>query len=347
MDIVLSVLDTLVFDRIYATVLPLGIDVGGVAGKVGGAVNGTTPFGVVHERDPISEYFGVFPSNYADLSMLSRGDWRRQLFSLFLITWIFGVLLYFIGSLFSYVFIFDKRTFDHPKFLKNQIRQEIATTMKSLPFMAILTAPFFFIEIRGYSKLYYNLSDMPTWYNFFQFPFFLFFTDGLIYFIHRGLHHGSVYKTLHKPHHKWIMPTPFASHAFHPVDGFAQSLPYHIFPFLFPLHKFGYIGLFIFVNCWTILIHDGEFVADHPAINGAACHTYHHLYFNYNYGQFTTFWDRIGGSYRRPDAALFDKEQRMAKEQWKKQVGEMETIVKAVEGDDGYREYAHDNKKTI
>ena len=36
---------------------------------------------------------------------------------------------------------------------------------------------------------------------------------------------------------QWLVPTPFASHAFHWLDGFAQSSPYHIFVFLFPLHK--------------------------------------------------------------------------------------------------------------
>lgn len=30
----------------------------------------------------------------------------------------------------------------------------------------------------------------------------------------------------------------------------------------------------------------------------AAHHTDHHLLFNYNYGQFFTLWDRIGGSYK-------------------------------------------------
>lgn len=66
---------------------------------------------------------------------------------------------------------------------------------------------------------------------------FVAFTDAFIYLIHRGLHHRSVYRYLHKTHHTWKVPTPFASHAFHPVDGFLQSCPYHIYPFLFPLHK--------------------------------------------------------------------------------------------------------------
>ena len=127
--------------------------------------------------------------------------------------------------------------------------------MISMPVMAIFTAPCFLLEVRGYSHLYDAPSEAPfRLYNYLQFPFFIAFTDLCIYWIHRGLHHKAIYKTLHKPHHKWIMPTPFASHAFHPLDGFAQSIPYHVFPILFPLQKFAYIVLFIFINFWTIMI---------------------------------------------------------------------------------------------
>ena len=94
--------------------------------------------------------------------------------------------------------------------------------MWSLPQMAVLTAPWFLAEVRGYSKLYMNPDDYGWWYMVFQYPLFLVFTDFWIYWIHRGLHHPIVYKTLHKPHHRWIVPTPFASHAFHPIDGYSQ-----------------------------------------------------------------------------------------------------------------------------
>jgi Delta7-sterol 5-desaturase len=158
--------------------------------------------------------------------------------------------------------------------------------------MAFLTGFCFLVDVRGYAKLYDRAEEAPfPLYNVLQFPFFLLFTDMCIYFIHRGLHHPRVYKTLHKPHHKWIMPTPFASHAFHPVDGFLQSVPYHLFPLLFPLQKFAYVALFVFVNVWTIMIHDGEYMANSPVLNGSACHTMHHLYVSPSYysaqGRFT------------------------------------------------------------
>lgn len=87
-------------------------------------------------------------------------------------------------------------------------------------------------------------------------------------------------------------------------------------------------------------IDDGEYVANSPIINGAACHTMHHLYFNYNYGQYTTLWDRLLGSYRKPNMELFYKETKMATKEWEKQVAEMEKVVADVEGDDSFREYA-------
>lgn len=125
----------------------------------------------------------------------------------------------------------------------------------------------------------------------------------MIYFVHRWLHWPAVYKRLHKPHHKWVIPTPFASHAFNPFDGYLQSIPYHLFVYIFPLHKYTYLGLFCTVNLWSIFIHDSDMIVGHPLeriINGPAHHTLHHMYFVYNYGQYFTWADRVGGSYRHP-----------------------------------------------
>jgi len=204
-----------------------------------------------------------------------------------------------------------------------------------MPLMALLSVPSFLLEVRGYSKMYDSSADGPgLWYDIVQFPFFIAFTDCFIYWIHRGLHHKSIYKHLHKAHHKWVVPTPFASHAFHPLDGFAQSVPYHVFPFLFPMKKLAYVAIFTFVNFWTITIHDGEYAMNSEIINGAACHTMHHLYFNYNYGQFTTLWDRLGGSYRKPNEELFHKEEKLSEKEWARQKKEAESMITEVEGVD-------------
>lgn len=246
----------------------------------------------------------VYPSDWHE------DDWKRQLLTLFLLMNVGGWLLYMISASFSFLFIFDRRLMQHPLILENQIRREIKVASSSIPFMAVPTVFIFLLEVKGYSKLYWYDRPNQTWPNFLfeigcSVVLFLLFTDFLIYWIHRGLHHQSVYKYLHKTHHLWKVPTPFASHAFHPIDGFLQSCPYHIYPFLFPLHKIVYLSLFLAVNFWTVSIHDGDYRVPEvlkPIVNGSAHHTDHHLLYNYNYGQFFTLWDRIGGSFRTPDA---------------------------------------------
>jgi lathosterol oxidase len=84
MDIILSVADTFLFDRLYAAALP----------RPDAAASNTTALFSEKpiELDPVSEYFGWQPSEYANLSQLSRDNDLRQFFSLFLITWYDSVL---------------------------------------------------------------------------------------------------------------------------------------------------------------------------------------------------------------------------------------------------------------
>ena len=237
-----------------------------------------------------------------------ENDCYRQLISLLFVVNIGGVIMYLSLASFSFYFVFDRALMKHPLILEHQIYKEIMVTLKSVPFMSFPTVLLFLVEVRGYSRLY--LPATISW------PLLvgdiilstiglLVFTDALIYWIHRGLHHRSVYKYLHKVHHRWKVPTPFASHAFHPIDGFLQSCPYHLYPFIFPLNKYVYLGFFVFVNIWTVSIHDGDYRVPEflrPFVNGSAHHTDHHLLYNYNYGQYLTLWDRIGGSFRYPNA---------------------------------------------
>ncbi|CDK29070.1 unnamed protein product [Kuraishia capsulata CBS 1993] len=362
MDIGLEIADTFAFDILYAKILPASLS-NYLEPQIGSFKNATASTSALWDtvsQHPYGQYvlkylspndvkiYGVDAplhlfeeTPWTHASLLGRANMLRQSLTLFTIMTIFGWLLYLSVASLSYVFVYDKANFNHPRYLKNQISLEIKHAMSSIPVMVIFTVPWFLLELRGYSKLYWevNESNGGYWALVYQLPCFIMFTDCWIYFIHRALHWPSIYKTYHKPHHKWIVCTPFASHAFHPFDGYAQSLPYHWYPFLFPLHKVSYLVLFTFVNFWTVMIHDGEYMSNDPIINGAACHTIHHLYFNYNYGQFTTLWDRMCGSYKEPDRELFDSKAKKDKKTWEKQAAKMDQIRTQVEGKDDFRVY--------
>jgi lathosterol oxidase len=61
-------------------------------------------------------------------------------------------------------------------------------------------------------------------------------------------------------------------------------------------------------------------------INSSAHHSVHHLYFNYNYGQYFTFWDRFGGSHRQPTEEQYNDLLRNDQKVWAKQAIDADNI---------------------
>ena len=118
-----------------------------------------------------------------------------------------------------------------------------------------LTAPIFVAQIRGYSKLYGSPEEGPGyWYEAAQFLFFLVFSDTMMYWLHRLFHLPLLFNTMHKGHHRFIIPTPFSSYAFNPVEAYIMSLPIHAYGFILPMSKFAYLVIFLMTNIWSFLL---------------------------------------------------------------------------------------------
>ncbi|WWC67337.1 uncharacterized protein I206_101245 [Kwoniella pini CBS 10737] len=306
MDILLHYTDEYIFDSIYSYLLP-----NPHIPNTRSSLSEELLYNKTNLNSDYSTSITYYPppnnNNEITGSLLSRDNILRQGISIFTIALLGAYIMYFLFCSISYFFFYDKRLEYHPKFLKNQKLKEIKSSLIAAPIIDLITLPWFLGEVNGYSKLYENIEDFGWLYLIGSCLMFLLFTDLAIYWIHRIEHHPLIYKHIHKPHHKWIVPTPYAALAFHPLDGYAQSLPYHIFPFLFPLHKYAYLGLFVFVQFWTILIHDGDMISGHfleRYINSPAHHTLHHLYFTVNYGQYFTWADSFWDSYRSPEDKL-------------------------------------------
>lgn len=231
----------------------------------------------------------------------------HQMFVFWLILTVGGSLLYLFFCSISYRIFFrvGKQKFfpktidpDNEKELQHQIKHEIWIALASIPFMSCLMMPAAVFSHRGYSKMYYQITEETGGWREIVISTILFFgfTDCLVYIFHRGLHHPVIYKHVHKLHHTYKYTTPFSSHAFNPCDGFGQGVSYYLFTFLYPVHHIQFIILFLFVNFWTISIHDQVDFGGH-FMNTTGHHTIHHEKFNYDYGQYSTVWDRLGGTY--------------------------------------------------
>ncbi|EGA85785.1 Erg3p [Saccharomyces cerevisiae VL3] len=172
MDLVLEVADHYVLDDLYAKVLPASLAANipvkwqKLLGLNSGFSNSTILQETLNSKNAVKEcrrFYGQVPflfdmSTTSFASLLPRSSILREFLSLWVIVTIFGLLLYLFTASLSYVFVFDKSIFNHPRYLKNQMAMEIKLAVSAIPWMSMLTAPWFVMELNGHSKLYMKID---------------------------------------------------------------------------------------------------------------------------------------------------------------------------------------------
>lgn len=222
---------------------------------------------------------------------------------LFVMTLGFGLVLYAVLAGGSYLafFVWGRRRFV-PDYRPDpaEIRKSLQWSFYSLAGNAVFFLPVQLLIVFGNSRVYYGIEPYGWPYLIVSLIGALVVAETLIYWIHRALHTRWLYRVIHVHHHKFREPTPLSCVAFHPVDSFSQSFPYHLYALLVPINFWLYLGLVMFVTLWTVMIHDRVRFVPGGIVNHTGCHTAHHWYQKYNYGQYFTFWDRLCGTYRDP-----------------------------------------------
>ena len=134
-----------------------------------------------------------------------------------------------------------------------------------------------------------------------QLPTFFAIEDFYFYWVHRALHHKSVYKYVHKIHHEHTHPFGIAAEYAHPVETFFLGIGTLLGPLFFAKHM---------VTLWAWLtVRLFETVEDHsgydlpfnptnliPFWGGAVHHDFHHKTFAGPYSSIFTWCDWAFGT---------------------------------------------------
>ncbi|KAF0693563.1 Aste57867_15428 [Aphanomyces stellatus] len=125
--------------------------------------------------------------------------------------------------------------------------------------------------------------------------------DFYFYWIHRLLHHKSVYKHVHKLHHEYAAPFGITAEYAHPVETMLLGVGTFLGPFLLTRHL---LTLWVWLAVRLV-----ETIDDHsgyelpwawsnfvPFWAGPVHHDYHHEKFQDNYASVFTIWDYIFGT---------------------------------------------------
>ena len=164
--------------------------------------------------------------------------------------------------------------------------------------LPMISSTFTFTEILG---IPYEYERIPAWYILCGKAFIcMLIEDVWHYFFHRLLHHGALYKHIHKIHHNFQAPFGMAAEYAHPIETVVLGGGFFIGILLFCDH-------IIFMWVWMCLrvfeavdAHTGynHWQPFHmlPFYGGAHFHDFHHRNFVGNYSSTFTYLDKLFGT---------------------------------------------------
>jgi sterol desaturase/sphingolipid hydroxylase (fatty acid hydroxylase superfamily) len=158
------------------------------------------------------------------------------------------------------------------------------------------------VAVPGYLLFYYGIVafDYSTnvWSVFVDFLLLLVVVDFLVFIFHLLAHRLSFFKNFHLVHHSHVEFNELSLYVMHPVEAIGLGI---IFTLLFIFMSFNIYAVIIFLIFnwyWGVVAHftptDNQ---KSTLLTNNLFHATHHKEANYNYGFYTTIWDRIFKSY--------------------------------------------------
>ncbi len=188
----------------------------------------------------------------------------------------------------------------------NDYKREFISSLRTVLIFAVMTiSTVLFIEFG-----FVNISNGPISWPIFavQLAAMIVAHDAYFYWMHRALHHKSLFRIAHLYHHKSRTPTPWAAYSFASIEAAAEAAfvpaylllvsstgaPMYDFAiFIFLAHMIvrnvmGHAGVELFPAGWTRSLLGWITTTTH--------HDLHHSQGSTNFGLYFTWWDRMMGT---------------------------------------------------
>ena len=183
---------------------------------------------------------------------------------------------------------------------KAQIKREILYSLLTFLIYGSSIWLFIYWEAHDYTKSYENITEYGLGYFLVSILIMILIHDTYFYWSHRLIHHSKFFKYIHKVHHGFKSPTPWASFAFHPWEAIISLGFIPLILFILPHHKWALVIFITFLTFYNVLIHLGFSIPKLKSLsfmNSPDAHDFHHSKAKMNYGLYFTFWDKWMGTY--------------------------------------------------
>jgi lathosterol oxidase len=195
-----------------------------------------------------------------------------------------------------------RRIQQHPRRASQPKREFLCSTLSVLIFTALLTFIVWLTSL-GYTRVYFDVDSLGWGYWCLSVGAMALVHDTYYYWAHRWMHHPRVFRHVHKLHHQFGDPTPYASYAFHPWEALVEVAWFLPLALVLPLHP-GAVALYIVIlTVLNVVSHMGYEFYPVSVARYFITSTHHNLHHSRASGHFMLYfnlWDRLMGT-NHPD----------------------------------------------
>jgi sterol desaturase/sphingolipid hydroxylase (fatty acid hydroxylase superfamily) len=218
---------------------------------------------------------------------------------------VFGRYVLIAGAFFGYFYLWQperwrERKLGARKYSSIQYRRELTWSAITALIFSVAGAAMVLLWQQGFTRIYLELDAFGYWYLPASLAVYMLVHETYYYWLHRWMHHPSVYPLVHKIHHQSIVASPWTAFSFHPIEGLLQAIFLPIMVVLIPIHPSVLLMQLALMTFSSVINHlDIEIYPKNFHTNifgkwliGASHHSLHHSEFKYNFGLYFTFWDK-------------------------------------------------------
>ena len=219
------------------------------------------------------------------------------------LTFFFGHFLVLAGLAYGVVWWQCSELFGHRR-IQLRPRQarpwtELQHSTISILIFALLLCGLWAVSEAGFTRVYFVFAEHGVVYFVFSIVAMAVVHDTYYYFAHRFMHHPKVFRHVHKVHHSFSNPTPFASYAFHPLEALIEVAWIGPLVLIMPIHPAAFAIYVVILTIFNVISHLGyEFYRPGVAkwFITSTHHNMHHAGSKGHYMLYFNLWDRLLGS---------------------------------------------------
>jgi len=199
----------------------------------------------------------------------------------------------------------SQRTYPPQQFRKEIIRSTLTSILFGLSGALLLL-----MWQKGVARIYEDIHAYPLWWMPVSLAIALVLQETYYYWLHRWMHHPSVYRVVHQWHHDSQIASPWTAFSFHPIEGLIQAIFLPLILLFLPMNVWVLVAMLLIMSFSSVINHLDieiypEWFARVPLLRtliGATHHALHHKQFRYNYGLYFTWWDK----WQRTESPFYD-----------------------------------------